>query len=670
LTVPPGQLDIATTPFPGSCNTASANLSGTCGLDLKITELSVTPPTAWVDDLLFVAEVIVDLAHTAICDGIAKDISALLVNHSAVPPNLPPHMPPGITPLWDSALFSAIVNIVNNLPVVFGLRLNAKFVSANTMEIDVKIPEPFSYNKSDFEIYLPAGSDIMVQATVFNLVCSDRMTCQVPAESPIKVLNMRVKGAGNDVDRLFDNVLLRIVEDLLNKLLIGNATSHVTSSSSGTDGYLTIAIPKKAFYHTPPFWFATSFAALLGALAVAIIAYSANRHTHFPVVDANGHAISTYRIIAEDCCVVIICFATIYMFAWSNSTMAGEVLVGGEFSVYSFALGNTVHDLWQAGLMPLAFFVLLFSGVYPYFKLLSIVLYSVVLQRPQSRTLRFIDSLGKFSLMDTFVMMIMVTGLQVNGIADVRIHSSFYVFVTATVLSMLVGNYATHGWRKETSIDIAAKQELMLSDQYIFSRQSSMELPPKVTSTAWQQWQWKIALPSFALMLSASVLTGSLPSLAYNVDGLAVVVTGPRKTFTLFQLFAACDPYVTLVGSSTLMVAPVLYALTYPHCRFLGAWCAPDAFLLACVAGLVQLEQFITFILGAELKPVYEAHAQLLWPLSVLFAGMLVLWALIGKELFRIRCFEQAPNRAMNSPDVLDENTFLTSSPNLKAPIV
>ena len=663
LQVPPGQVNIATTPFPGTCNTAVANLIGACGLDLKITQLDVVPPTAWVDDLLVVAEVIVDMCHTAICDAVSSDLAQQLVNHTLPPPALPPHMGPGITPLENSGLFAAIVNIVNNVPVVFGLRLNAHFVSGNTVEIDVDIKDPLTYGKqgSPLELYVPGGSDLKLQVTVRDLVCSDSLSCLVPAHEPVKVLNLRLRGMGNDVDRLFDNVLLRALEDLLNALLIGNASSHVTSSSSGSEGMLAINIPKKVFHHTPPFWFATSFAALLGALAVAIIAYSANRHTHYPVVDANGTPISTVRIIIEDCCVVMVCFGTIYMFAWSNSTTAGEVLIGGQFSVYSFALANTVHDLWEAGLVPLSFFVCLFSGVYPYFKLLSVVVYSVILQRPQSRTLRFIDALGKFSLMDTFVMMIMVTGLEVNGIATVNIHPSFYVFVTATLMSILVGNYATHGWRRETSVDIAAKQELLLSDQYVFSRQSSLTFPEKNSLSAWQQWQWKIAIPSFALMLTYSILSGMLPSLAYNIEGIAVLVTGAQKEFTLFQLFEACDPYVTFAGSITLMVAPVFYALTYPHCRFLAAWCAPDAFLLACIAGLIQLEQFITFILGAELKPIYSAHAALLWPLSVMVAGMLVLWILIGKELFRIRCFEPAPNRATMSSDLLDETIFLNA---------
>ena len=130
--------------------------------------------------------------------------------------------------------------------------------------------------------------------------------------------------------------------------------------------------------------------------------YSASRH-HIACHGATGQPVHSV-IITEDS-TVIACFGTMYLFVWSNCTTAAVVIVGKELPMYGFSLANTVHDLWQAGLYPLSFFVCLFSGVYPYAKLLCIVVYSVILQQPQSRVVRMVDVLGKFSFLDSFVMM-------------------------------------------------------------------------------------------------------------------------------------------------------------------------------------------------------------------------------------------------------------------------
>lgn len=72
------------------------------------------------------------------------------------------------------------------------------------------------------------------------------------------------------------------------------------------------------------------------------------------------------------------------------------------------------------------------------------LLCTVVLHCPDSRTLKIIDSLGKYSYIDTFVMVILISGMCVDNIATVKMQPSFFLFVVATTTSIIAGNYGVH----------------------------------------------------------------------------------------------------------------------------------------------------------------------------------------------------------------------------------
>ena len=87
------------------------------------------------------------------------------------------------------------------------------------------------------------------------------------------------------------------------------------------------------------------------------------------------------------------------------------------------------------------------------------------------------------------------------------------------------------------------------------------------------------------------------------------------------------------VSLFTILVAPSLFALMPRRGRFLASWCAADVFVVACVAGLLQLHQFITFVLGEGMDDIYTAHATLQWPMLPLAVASLVVWYLIIKDV-------------------------------------
>ena len=100
---------------------------------------------------------------------------------------------------------------------------------------------------------------------------------------------------------------------------------------------------------------------------------------------------------------------------------AGELLAGGHYLLFAV--------------------VVLFAVVFPMGKLtISLYLwYRADVTRPATlRTLDWLDALGRWSMLDVFVVALAVVALQISLVSDVALHAGLYLFTGAVVLSMLV----------------------------------------------------------------------------------------------------------------------------------------------------------------------------------------------------------------------------------------
>jgi hypothetical protein len=99
----------------------------------------------------------------------------------------------------------------------------------------------------------------------------------------------------------------------------------------------------------------------------------------------------------------------IMLFVATNASVWASVIVkiifeGNEIElppVFSFTLTNTVHDMWQAKVYPLAIIIALFSGAWPYAKVLLMLfcwLCPVWVLPPRQRetAMIWLDALGKW----------------------------------------------------------------------------------------------------------------------------------------------------------------------------------------------------------------------------------------------------------------------------------
>ena len=59
--------------------------------------------------------------------------------------------------------------------------------------------------------------------------------------------------------------------------------------------------------------------------------------------------------------------------------------------------------------------------------------------KQRSSVLRVLDKLGKWSMLDVFIVAVLVVALKLGPLAEVTIEPGFYYFGAAVILSMLIG---------------------------------------------------------------------------------------------------------------------------------------------------------------------------------------------------------------------------------------
>lgn len=645
-----------------------------CNLAPQITALHLDPPESTLDWILSLVEGYINTELSSTICKIGADITRQITNNTEVPLNPFPPLRPGALPIQDWSIGKCVTNIVRRLPVLFGAKINVDEPAPTGLELNITMLDALNVTTSSFNLYTPPDVILSVDLGLDMLVCDDAgLDCTV--SNGIKLPNLRTWGGGQ-TDRLMNNYVSPILSSIVDSLFAKNGVK--------------IDIGGDTPEESPPMVMIIIMGPAMAILAAACVGYSVYRHTKNPIADIHGKPLKLHRVIAEDVLVTGICFTCIYLFAWSNATTAASVVVGDELTVYTFSLVNSVRGMWDAGLYPLSILIALFSGVYPYIKLLTIVAFSVILQQPQNKFLRLVDNIGKFSFLDTFVMTILKTGLEINGIATVKCHTSFYIFLFATVGSVFVGNYATHGWRRQTQVRYDDNErELVIQRTSVNSRLASKEKRSKGSDSSancetgianayvglgyganydtaeegaatddpmryfltgnkglegidalklkwYHVWEWQLAVPCGLVVLAISCVACYYPNVTYHITGFATVLTGNERSSSLWDLFIACDPMLLTVGLFTVVFSPFMYIVTYPHCRFLAAWGATDVFLLACVAALLQLKQFISFTLGEGMEGLYSASCSLEWPLILWTLSMFVQWFFVFKQTLGI----------------------------------
>jgi hypothetical protein len=122
---------------------------------------------------------------------------------------------------------------------------------------------------------------------------------------------------------------------------------------------------------------------------------------------------------------------------------------------FDFTLQNSVQDMWDAKVYTLSVLIAVFSGAWPYLKLLMIGGCWVLPMRvgTRERVYQVLDALGKWSLLDSYVMVAMMVAFNFkiflgerNEAIKVTIYTvpgyGFYMFLLCTMGSLVLGHVA------------------------------------------------------------------------------------------------------------------------------------------------------------------------------------------------------------------------------------
>ncbi|GMH57432.1 hypothetical protein TrST_g9630 [Triparma strigata] len=307
--------------------------------------------------------------------------------------------------------------------------------------------------------------------------------------------------------------------------------------------------------------------------------------------------------------------------------------------LFLFTLAGTISDMLNAGVYFLAIVIILFSGCYPYCKVMTqlvcwVLPTSKLSAKRRESILLFVGAIGKWSLVDTFVLFLMMVAfnmriaLQEGDIkADVFIVTKFgfYGFLFATMASLSMGSVVL--WFHRYTTDYVELEEggPMISLSDMNHRYGKL----LVRSTKRGRWAVTIMLTLTAVVC---VWGSIIPSFRFNIEGLAGMAleltpnVNPETTYSLISLGLAL-PYATIDPNDVMLrwcqatyfvfslVCPLLYLLGlwmlwckpmtaisqrtwFVMTEVFSEWAAMEVFVISIVACSAQIGQLAYFMVG------------------------------------------------------------------------
>jgi hypothetical protein len=280
-------------------------------------------------------------------------------------------------------------------------------------------------------------------------------------------------------------------------------------------------------------------------------------------------------------------------------------------SLFDFTLQNTVKDMWTSGDYSLSILVAVFSGIWPYLKIVIMLLCMVTPPSHMSpsrreRILMFIDAFGKWSNLDSFVMTMMMCAFHISlspssdsvipfdghVLIDVFVDQEygFSVFLIASCMSLVLCHVVLHIHRVsslphcQTSDHRALKRSLCSMSAPILSVSLGILLPLVFCLVG-----AGISFDSFEFTFSGAVgvvykFIGKNPSESYSI--LSVGLGLPSRTYhpttpdipmlqAAWVTFAVALPLLHLLLLFILFFVPFRYQVQrrlFHAVEVVGAW--------------------------------------------------------------------------------------------------
>ncbi|MET0116999.1 MAG: paraquat-inducible protein A [Sedimenticola sp.] len=123
----------------------------------------------------------------------------------------------------------------------------------------------------------------------------------------------------------------------------------------------------------------------------------------------------------------------------------------------SFSVTSGVMELYRNGETLLFLIIGIFSVVLPILKLLLLFMLINLLEKQSQRMKRYLHLMhdyGRWSMLDVFVVAVMVVSVKLDAIAKVYVHSGLYAFGAAVILTMLVTAWVVRlSYKMESAVE-------------------------------------------------------------------------------------------------------------------------------------------------------------------------------------------------------------------------
>merc|ERR1711959_243720 len=389
------------------------------------------------------------------------------------------------------------------------------------------------------------------------------------------------------------------------------------------------------------------------------------------------------------------------MFVWSNAGAGAAVYAfitdteGVQHKlalIKTFTLFGTVTEMWAAHVYALSVLIAVLSGIWPYVKLFGVALASCLSSKwvsveRRGFILSITDALGKWSLLDAYVLMMMTVAFRLTwstpsryakdpdthpAIFDVLVQPELgcYVFLTATNLSLVVCHVASAFHRQATEPRRDSRAPKMsVSEQLQRSRGRTL-LTTAAIACGIGGVILASVLPSFSFTfggLTGKMFESETGSATRNFSLLSLALEFPSDSKNLFPGSLEILQVCLIIFSVAMPVLHLLTALvlwcvrTSPSgkgrllmaAEITYAWSAIDVFVFTLAVSLYQIERFSLFVIGHKCDAINPALEQfsdfvegnprcfdvttaLLAPGTVALAIISVYYTFLGRYVMRI----------------------------------
>ena len=392
-------------------------------------------------------------------------------------------------------------------------------------------------------------------------------------------------------------------------------------------------------------------------------------------------------------------------------------------SMFDFGLINSVIDMWKAKAYFLSVLIMVLSCLWPYTKLVMMFFIwiaptTIIKPKIRERLLKMLDALGKWSLLDSFIMIIMtiafhfdfqfpIIGDQVKEAFSIVLYVypayGFLTLMLATIFSLALSHFIL---ALDRYVDNTMEEHADEPKEYksLFTYCNSPFLKVFVIVTilvtmaslgAGMYYKsfsfafvgligWVMELLGYSHVTEYSVL-----DLPYNLPLCAEYPNSFTIRFTqvLYYIITIIMPMVHMITMLCLWLVPMTRKLQlgiYKAAEVMYAWACLDVFIIAILATIMEISQLARFMVGDKCdmvdpivqmffadEPLIEGHENCFDVLTILLSGCWLLFAAgilhnvctIIVNIFARRALEErsATIASISAPSTLTSKPLLGS---------